>query len=102
MLDPLTWLVFALVYAPLHYMLPLWLAWLTGVETGRERGRLVRAIVLDCTLSLGLAITAALCLVNPAPQSAMAVLLAAVFAPYTHIWLYRRRRGTPWLEDDGS
>jgi hypothetical protein len=102
MLDPLTWLLFALLYAPLHYMMPLLMAWLTGAETGSEQRDLLRAVAVDCTLSMVLGFSAALWLVGQAPQSAMAVLLAAVLAPYTHLWLYRRRRGTPWLRDDGG
>jgi hypothetical protein len=101
MLDPVTWLVFVLVYAPLHYMVPVLMVWLTGTETGGDRRRLLRAVVVDCTLSMALAFAAALWLVERSPLSAMAVLLAAMLSPYTYVWLYRSRRGTPWLEDDG-
>ena len=101
MLDPVTWLVLVLFYAPLHFMVPVLMAWLTGTETGRDRRHLLRTVVADCTLSMVLAFSAALWLVERSPLSAMAVLMAALFSPYTCIWLYRSRRGTPWLEDDG-
>jgi hypothetical protein len=29
------------------------------------------------------------------------LLLAAVLAPYTYIWLHRRRRAVAWFDDDG-
>jgi hypothetical protein len=101
MQDPLTWSIFFAFYAPLHFMGPTLVGLLTGAEDRRQRRTLLRGIVIDCSVSLLIAFGAALLLVRSDPQLAMLLVLLAVLAPYSYIWLHRRRRAVPWFEDDG-
>jgi hypothetical protein len=99
MQDPLTWAIFFAFYAPLHYLGPALVGLLTGTEDVSQRRALLRGIVIDCSLSLLAAFIAALLLVRSNPQLAMLLLLVAVLAPYTYIWLHRRRRAVAWFDD---
>jgi hypothetical protein len=97
MRDPLTWLIIFAVYAPFHYLGPVLVTLLTGTEDTAGRRRLFRSVLIDCTISLGLALAIAIWLVEKHLMEAMLVLFVATLAPYTYIWLHRRRRGTSWF-----
>ena len=94
------WVIAWLFYAPVHYLGPLLVALLSGRETPQARRRLVVAVVVDCSVSMVMAFTVAIWMFSANPQWAMVVLLASLFAPYTHIVFYRRRRGTIWHSAD--
>lgn len=94
--DPLTWIVFAVGYAPLHYLGPLMVAWFTGAETPTQRRRLVGGLLADATVSMLAAFALAWWLLEVRPQLAMWVLLLAMFAPYAYLWRYRRRHRIAW------
>jgi hypothetical protein len=87
----LVWLIIALFYAPLHYLLPLLVVVMTGAEEGAARKRRVVATAVDCTLSMALAFTVVLLIAGERLQLAMFVLLASMAAPYLRIWLHARR-----------
>lgn len=95
--DPVTWIIFVVTYAPLHYMGPILLGLFTGTETADERRRLIRAVAIDCTVSLAVSFAIAFWLIDTHMDVALLVLILALFAPYTYIWMHRRRRGTAWF-----
>lgn len=102
MSDTTTWLILAVFYAPVHFLGPALIGFLTGQETSAERRHLVKSVMLDCTISMLVAFAAAIWLARTHLQLAMLVLFLAMFAPYTHIWLYRRRRHAPWSTGDSD
>jgi hypothetical protein len=87
----LVWLIIALFYAPLHYLLPLLVVVMTGTEEGAARTRRLIATAVDCTLSMAIAFAVVLLLAAERLQLAMFVLLASMAAPYVRIWLHARR-----------
>jgi hypothetical protein len=91
----LVWLIIALFYAPLHYLLPLLVVVLTGSEEGAARKQRLVATAIDCTLSMAIAFAIVLLLAAERLQLAMFVLLASMVAPYLRIWLHARRAVAP-------
>jgi hypothetical protein len=87
----LVWLIIALFYAPLHYLLPLLIVVMTGSEDGPARQQRLVATAIDCTVSMAIAFTVVLALAADRLQLAMFVLLASMAAPYLRIWLHARR-----------
>ncbi len=87
----LVWLIIALFYAPLHYLLPLLIVVMTGSEEGPARRQRLVATAIDCTVSMAIAFTVVLALAADRLQLAMFVLLASMAAPYLRIWLHARR-----------
>lgn len=85
------WLIIALFYAPLHYLLPLLVVAMTGTEEGAERKRRLVATAIDCTLSMAIAFAVVLLLAAERLQLAMFVLLVSMATPYLRIWLHSRR-----------
>lgn len=102
MLDPVTWIIFVITYAPLHYMGPVLLGLFTGMETPAERRQLIKAVLIDCTVSLIVSFALAIWLIETHLETALLVLILALFAPYTYIWIHRRRRGTAWFPSGGE
>lgn len=100
MLEPLTWVIFVVGYAPLHFLAPVMLALFTGTETPDQRRRLLKGVVIDCSLSMGVAFLVAIWLAGEHLQAAMLVLLIALCVPYTYLWIHRRRLATRWFPDD--
>lgn len=100
MTEMTVWMIAWLFYMPMHYLGPLLVALLSGRETPQERRRLLKAVVVDCTVSMILAFALAIWLFSLQPRWSMVVLLASLCAPYTHILFYRRRRDIPWRSVD--
>jgi O-antigen/teichoic acid export membrane protein len=94
--DAVTWAIMVAFYAPFHYLGPLLVAFLTGSEQGAERTRLLRALALECTLSMVLAFVIAVLAAPHGLLAAMLVLGAAMLSPYAYLALRRWRRGIPW------
>ncbi len=84
------WLIIALFYAPLHYLLPMLVVVMTGVEEGEARKRRLIATVIDCTLSMVLAFVVVIWLAADRLEVAMFVLLLSMATPYLRIWLHHR------------
>jgi len=86
----IVWLIVALFYAPLHYLLPLLVVVMTGREEGEARRRRLVATAIDCTLSMVIAFTVVIWLATDRLQLAMVVLLLSMAIPYLRIWLHHR------------
>jgi len=84
------WLIIALFYAPLHYLLPTLVVAMTGAEEGEARKRRLIATAIDCTLSMVIAFVVVIWLAADRLQVAMFVLLLSMAAPYVRIWLHHR------------
>ena len=84
------WLIIALFYAPLHYLLPMLVVVMTGSEEGEARKRRLVATAIDCTLSMLIAFVVVIWLAGDQLQIAMFVLLLSMATPYLRIWLHRR------------
>jgi hypothetical protein len=84
------WLIIALFYAPLHYLLPMLVVVMTGVEEGEARKRRLIATAIDCTLSMVIAFVVVIWLAADRLQVAMFVLLLSMATPYLRIWLHHR------------
>lgn len=89
--DVTVWIIALLFYAPLHFLGPALVAFLTGRESSRQRKALLTRILVDCTISMAVAFAIAVPLFKAAPQYAAAVFLLAMFVPYVHIWIHRWR-----------
>ena len=86
----IVWLIIALFYAPLHYLLPLLVVVMTGREEGAARKRRLVATGIDCTLSMVIAFAVVIWLAADRLQLAMFVLLLSMAAPYLRVWLHHR------------
>jgi hypothetical protein len=84
------WLIIALFYAPLHYLLPMLVVVMTGSEEGEARKRRLVATAIDCTLSMLIAFVVVIWLAGDQLQIAMLVLLLSMATPYLRIWLHHR------------
>jgi len=91
MSDTTAWIIALAFYAPIHFLGPALVGFLTGTETPGQRRLLLTGVFIDCTLSMLAAFALAVPLFKRAPQYAALVLLAAMFMPYLHIWIRRRR-----------
>jgi len=89
--DFIAWVIIAAFYAPLHYLLPVLVLFITGREPEAVRRRLIRGAVLDSTLSMLAAFAVVIALVRYGWMSAaMSVLLLSMGAPFVRIWRHRR------------
>lgn len=84
------WLIIALFYAPLHYLLPMLVVVMTGSEEGEARKRRLVATAIDCTLSMLIAFVVVIWLAGDQLQIAMLVLLLSMATPYLRIWFHHR------------
>lgn len=82
--DPVTWLIIAVFYAPLHYLIPVLVAVIRSPGQA-ERQRAIGAAVLDCTVSMTAAFALALWLADRHLALAMTILLLAMAAPYVRL-----------------
>lgn len=89
--DITTWIIALVFYAPVHYLGPALVGFLTGNETSEQRSLLIKRVAIDCTLSLIVAFAVAAPLFGAFPQYAAAIFLLAMFTPYLRIWNFRRR-----------
>lgn len=79
-----TWIIIALFYAPLHYLVP---ALVVLIRSGdAERHANLRHAVLDCTLSMLVSFSLVIWLVGQQRiTAAMLVLLLSMALPYVRI-----------------
>ncbi len=85
------WVIIIGFYAPLHYLLPVLVLFITGNESEAVRKSLIRRALIDSTWSLVLAFAVAIVLVQMGLIIwAMLVLLLSMPLPFVRIWQHRR------------
>ena len=89
--DIVVWIIIAAFYAPLHYLLPVLVLFITGTEADAVRRRLIQRALLDSTLSMLAAFAIVIYLARQGAMStAMLILLLSMTLPYVRIWQHRR------------
>jgi len=89
--DIIVWIIVAGFYAPLHYLLPVLILFITGNEPETLRKSMIRRALIDSTVSMVLAFTIVILLVNQGRMSlAMLILLSSMGFPFVRIWRHRR------------
>lgn len=89
--DIVVWIIIAGFYAPLHFLIPVLVLFITGLEKDAVRRQLIRRAVLDSALSMALAFAVVIVLVRQGAISvAMLVLLLSMLYPFIGIWRHRR------------
>ena len=89
--DIVVWIIIAGFYAPLHYLLPVLVLFITGLETEERRKRLIRNSLIDSTLSMAIAFAVVITLAGQGRMSvAMTILLLSMGFPFIRIWRHRR------------
>ncbi len=89
--DIIVWIIIAAFYAPLHFLLPVLVLFITGSESEPVRRRLIRGALVDSALSMALAFLVVILLVQQGwMTAAMVMLLLSMSAPFVRIWLHRR------------
>jgi hypothetical protein len=89
--DPVIWIIIIAFYAPLHFMLPVLFLFIVGGETETVRKQLIRRALIDAALSMVVAFSIAILLVNNNQIGfAMVVLILFMLAPFIRIIRNRR------------
>ncbi len=88
-----TWLIIAIFYAPLHYLIPIVIVFFQHVADPTMRKQRMIATAVDCTLSMTAAFILVIWLSNDRLQTAMLILMLSMSIPYIRIWLHRRKAG---------
>jgi hypothetical protein len=89
--DIIVWIIIAAFYAPLHFLLPVLVLFITGSESEPVRRRLIRGALVDSTVSMALAFLIVILLVQQGwMTAAMLILLLSMSAPFLRIWRHRR------------
>lgn len=89
--DLVVWIIIIGFFAPLHFLLPVVVLFVTGHESAQARKRLIRRAVIDSALSLVIAFAVAIYLVRLGYMlPAMIILLVAMGTPFVRIWTHRR------------
>ena len=89
--DPVIWIIIIAFYAPLLFMLPVLFLFIVGGETETIRKQLIRRALIDAALSMVVAFSIAILLVNNSQIGfAMVVLILFMLAPFIRIIRNRR------------
>ena len=89
--DIIVWIIIAAFYAPLHFLLPVLVLFITGSESEPVRRRLIRGALVDSAISMALAFLVVILLVQKGLMTAaMVILLLSMSAPFVRIWRHRR------------
>lgn len=92
MTEAITWIIIALFYAPIHYLLPVLVTLMRSSENARRTA--VIGTLLDCTLSMVFSFTLATWLISKdRVTAAMAVLLVSMALPYIRVLARRSGNG---------
>lgn len=84
--DPIVWLIIVSFYAPLHYLLPILVLFVTGRDDRISRKRRIRQAIIDSTASMIVAFVLVIGLANADHLSlAMLVLFLSMGAPLIRI-----------------
>ncbi len=90
--DPITWLIIAAFYAPLHFLVPLLTVALSAPDA-KARRRGLRIATSWAALSMLIAFALVIWLARAQLSLAMAVLFLSMLAPFLKVlWLRRRWR----------
>jgi hypothetical protein len=84
------WVIIALFYAPLHYLIPMVIVFFQNVDNPAARKKQMIATAIDCSISMTLAFALVIWLSGERLQMAMFVLMISMSLPYFRIWLHRR------------
>ncbi len=89
--DITIWIIIIAFYAPLHYMLPVLILFITGNESTMVRKALIRRALIDSTLSMVLAFGLIILLVTRGLIGwAMLVMLLSMPMPFIRIIQHRK------------
>ncbi len=89
--DITIWIIIIAFYAPLHYMLPVLILFITGNESELVRKALIRRALIDSTLSMVLAFALIILLVTRGFIGwAMLVMLLSMPMPFIRIIQHRK------------
>lgn len=89
--DIIVWIIIAAFYAPLHYVLPVLILFITGREPEHTRRAMIRRALVDSTVSMAIAFVVAILLVRQGwISTAMLMLLLSMGFPFMRIWRHRR------------
>ena len=89
--DVIVWLIIIGFYAPLHFLMPVLVLFITGQESEETRRRLIRNSLIDSSLSMVVAFVVVITLAYRGEMSvAMLVMLLSMGFPFLRIWLHRR------------
>lgn len=86
----IVWLIIALFYAPLHYLLPLLIVIFRYSDAPALRRKRLITTAIDCSLSMAIAFVLAIYLAGEQMLGAMLLLLCAMFTPYLRLFLPAR------------
>ena len=93
--DVTIWIIVIAFYAPLHYMIPVLVLFITGNESDDVRKQLIRRALIDASLSMFLAFAFAIVLVKMELMVwAMVLLLASMPTPFIRILQHRKEIST--------
>jgi hypothetical protein len=94
--DWLAWLIIAGFYAPLHFLMPALVLFVTGSEPDDVRRRLIRRALIDSLVSMVLAFLVVLVMANAGLIfPAMVILFLSMLYPFLGIWRHRREITMP-------
>lgn len=94
--DTIVWIIIMAFYAPLHYLLPVLILFITGSEPESVRKRLIRNALVDSTLSMVLAFAIVITLASSGRMFvAMLILMLSMFYPFVRIIRHRREIADP-------
>jgi len=90
--EAIVWLIIAAFYAPLHYGGPVGVAILI-TPTADIRQRLLRYMLIECSLSMLLAFVLVIWMAEDNLGVAMLILLLSMLLPYLSLWVHRVMSG---------
>lgn len=82
--DTITWLIIALFYAPLHFLVPVLVTLFHDGGEPSQRSAL-KATLIDCTLSMSLGFALVIVIARDRLPLAMGILLLSMFLPYIRL-----------------
>ena len=89
--EVVVWIIIIGFYAPLHYLVPVLVLFITGQETEQTRRRLIRNALIDSTLSMVAAFVIVITLASSGRMlMAMLILMLSMGLPFIRIWMHRR------------
>ncbi len=89
--DPVAWIIIIAFYAPLHFLLPVLVLFITGNEADGLRRELIRHALIDASVSMAAAFVLVIYLAQQGDLStAMSILLLSMAFPFIRIWRHRR------------
>lgn len=89
--DWIVWIIIIAFYAPLHYLLPVLILFITGKESEEQRKQLIRSALIDSTISMVVAFCIVILLANAGWMLvAMLFMLISMFYPLARILRFRK------------